>query len=102
MRSLRHLMGALLVTVLSPGARAVDVPAATLLQAQLGQRFLLQINYEQAIVGFNTSRSRVVTFRREGTSLQMLDASDGREADSPLVLATIPICDETRSALEVD
>src|SRR6185295_335333 len=82
--------------------RAAVVPLAKLPQAALGQRFLLQISYEQAIVGFNTSRSRVVTFRREGADLQMLDASDEQDADSMRVLATIPICDETRSVLEVD
>ena len=102
MRFLCFLLGALLITALSSGARAIDVPTATLLQADLGQQFLLQVSYEQTIVGFNTSRSRVVTFRREGAVLQMLDASDTRGTDSMRVLATIPICDETRSALEVD
>jgi uncharacterized protein DUF4953 len=102
MRLLRFLLGVFLVTVLSSGARAVAVPLATLPQAELGQRFLLQVSYEQTIAGFNTSRSRVVTFRREGAVLQMIDASDARASDSIRVLATIPICDETRSALEVD
>src|SRR5262245_37571165 len=102
MRFLRFVLGALLVTALSSGVHAVDIPLATLLQAELGQPFLLQVSYERTIVGFNTSRSRVVTFRREGAVLQMLDASDARGSDSPRVLAMIPICDETRSALEVD
>src|SRR6476646_4386191 len=100
MRLLRFLLGALFVTVLSSGARAVAVPLATLPQTELGQRFLLQVSYEQTIAGFTTSRSRVVTFRREGAVLRMLDASNARASDS--ILATIPICDETGSALEVD
>jgi len=102
MRLLRFLLGAFLVTALPSAALAADVPLARLPQTELGQQFLLQVSYEQTIVGFNTSRSRVVTFRREGTVLQMLDASDARETDNGRVLATIPICDETRSALEVD
>jgi|RhiMetdeSRZDD1v2_1073273.scaffolds.fasta_scaffold00152_52 uncharacterized protein DUF4953 len=102
MRFLRFLLGALLVTALSSGARAVDIPLATLLRAELGQHFLLQVSYEQTIAGFNTSRSRVVTFRRENAVLQMLDASNARDSESVRVLATIPIRDETRGALEVD
>jgi len=44
MRSLHFLLGAFLVTVLSSGARAIDVPTATLLKADLGQQFLLQVS----------------------------------------------------------
>ena len=102
MRFPRFLFGAVLVTALSSGAQAVDIPLATLLQDELDQQFLLQVNYEQTSVGFNTSRSRIVTFRREGAVLQMLDAWKARDSDGLRVLATIPICDETRTALEVD
>jgi len=81
---------------------AVSVQLATLKKADLGQRFLLQIGYEQKIFGFNTSRSRIVTFEREGAVLHMLDISGTQGSDPTRVLATIPISSETPSTLDID
>ena len=78
MRPLQFIAVGWLVTTLSSGSSAVAVQPASLSQGDLGQRFLLQINYDQRNIGFNTSRSRVVTFRREGAALQMLDVSDAQ------------------------
>jgi hypothetical protein len=102
MRQLQFIAVGWLVTTLSSGSGAVAVQPASLSQGVLGQRFLLQINYDQRNIGFNTSRSRIVTFRREGAALQMLDVSDAQRSDPPRVLATIPISRETRSTLDVD
>ena len=71
---------------------------------ELSERFLLQVNYEQksSRQDFKTSRSRIVTFRREGPVLHMLDLSDPRDSVAPRILATIPIRSETRSSLTID
>jgi len=102
MRQLQFIVVGWLVTTLPSGSSAVAVQPASLSQGVLGERFLLQISYEQTNIGFNTSRSRVVTFRREGAALQMLDVSDPQQSDQPRVLATIPISRETASTLDVD
>ena len=92
----------LLVATLSSASQTVALPLATLKQAELGQRFLLQVSYEQTRLGFNTSRSRVVTFERHGAVLHMLDVSDTRRSDPTRVLATISIHSETLSTVDVD
>ncbi len=75
----------------------------TLEKAQLGARFLLQVNYEQenGRQDFMTSRSRIVTFMRDGTAVRMLDDSYGPKAAHHL-LATIPIRSETASSLDLN
>jgi len=82
--------------------RAEAAPSATLKKAELGQRFLLQISYEQKSIGFNTSRSRIVTFEREDAVLRMLDTLGTQGSNPTRVLATIPINSETLSALDID
>jgi hypothetical protein len=70
-------------------------------KAELGERFLLQVNYSEADSGrqnFMTSRSRIVRFERKGAALRMLEDS----AESREVLATIPIRGETERNLELD
>src|SRR5262249_35419890 len=73
-------------------------------KSELGQRFLLQVSYEQKSSGeaFKTSRSRVVTFRREGPVLYMFDVSDTGGSAAAHLLATIPIRGESLSTLDVD
>ena len=92
----------LFVATLSSTSQTAALPLATLKQAELGQPFLLQVSYAQNSVGFNTSRSRIVTFERHGEVLHMLDVSDTRGSDPTRVLATISIRSETRSTLDVD
>jgi hypothetical protein len=93
----------LLLTTPGAGSQAVAVQTATLKKAELGDRFLLQINYERSghRRDFNTSRSRIVNFRRDGAVLQMVDVS-GPTATPVDVLATIPIRSETSSSLTID
>ncbi len=102
MRQLQFIVVAWLVVTLSSASGAVTAQPASLSPNVLGERFLLQISYDQRTVGFNTSRSRIVTFRRDGAALQMLDVSDAQRSDPPPVLATIPISRETPSTLDVD
>ena len=103
MRQLQLLAVGLLVATVSSGSRAM-VPLATLTQADLRQRFLLQVSYEQKSgrEDIRTSRSRIVTFQRQGAALQMLDVSDTRGGASKPVLATIPIRRENSVTLDVD
>jgi hypothetical protein len=101
MRLLHLFTAGLLVVILSSTNQAAVRPAA-LNRNELGQSFLLQISYEHTTIGFNTSRSRVVTFHRDGAVLHMLDVSDADGHDDSRVLATIPIRDETGSTLDVD
>src|SRR5262245_1086147 len=104
MRLLQLFAVAFLVAMLRSGSLAETVQTATLNKAELGGRFLLQINYERNGIrrDFNTSRSRIVEFRRDGAVLQMVDVS-GSDAEAPVhVLATIPIWGETSSSLTVD
>ena len=102
MRLLHLFAAGLLVATPSSVSQAVAVLPATFKQAELGQRFLLQVSYEQKTIGFNTSRSRIVTFQRDGAILHMLDVSDSQGSDPARVLAAIPIRSETRSTLDVD
>ncbi len=102
MRLLHLFAAGFLVAALWSSPQAVAVQPATLKKADLGQRFLLQISYEQKIFGFNTSRSRIVTFEREGAVLRMLDTLATQGSDPARVLATIPISSETRSTLDID
>jgi hypothetical protein len=71
---------------------------------ELGYRFLLQVSYEQkaGAQDFRTSRSRIVTFRRDDAVLQMLDVSDTRTGAPNHPFATIPIRDEDRDTLSLD
>jgi hypothetical protein len=100
---LLHLFAAeLLVAICLPGVQAVPLQPATLQKDSLAHRFLLQVNYEQQSgpQDFQTSRSRIVVFRRDGEVLHMLNVSD---PSSPThVLATLPIRHETGSTLDVD
>jgi hypothetical protein len=104
MRLLHLFATGFLVATLAPGTFAAAVQPAILKTAELGQRFLLQVSYEQKSgrKDFKTSRSRIVTFTREGMVLRMLDASSARGGTPRRVLATIPIRSEASGTLEVD
>ena len=100
----RHLLTAVvLIATVSPGVRAVPTESATFTKAELGEQFLLQISYEQTNgrQDFRTSRSRIVTFHREGGVLKMIDASDSREAAASHALASIPVRNETSESLDL-
>src|SRR5579871_2972476 len=79
------------------------VPTATFKKAELDHRFLLQVSYEQksGLQDFRTSRSRIVTFHRDGAVLDVFDVSDTRGRASNDVFATIPIRDEDRDTLSL-
>ena len=105
MGRLLHLLAAgSLVASLASATLAVAVQPATFKKADLGQRFLLQVSFEEqgGREDFRTSRSRVVTFRRQGAVVQMLDVSDSGASTPMPVLATIPIRSETDTMLDVD
>lgn len=104
MRSRFVLVIGVLFAVLSGAFGALSVRSATLRKADLGQRFLLQVSYEQRSgrQDFRTSRSRIVTFRRDGALLHMLDVTDRQGDARANDLAAIPIRGETHEALEVD
>ncbi|MBV8072997.1 MAG: hypothetical protein JO270_24060, partial [Acidobacteriaceae bacterium] len=72
-------------------------------KADLNERFLLQVSYEQmkGHDDFMTSRSRIVDFRRVGNELQMVEEAQDWAIPSHL-LASIPIRGETPQALVVD
>src|SRR5215471_18901720 len=75
----------------------------TMSKADLSERFLLQVSYEQkkGREDFMTSRSRIVDFKRQGNVLQMVEEARD-SATRPHLLATIPIRSETAHALVVD
>jgi hypothetical protein len=104
MRLLLSFVALLVVVVLSSGSQARALQPATLKKADLGHRFLLQVSYERDGTrrDFNTSRSRIVAFRRDGDVLQMLDATHDAGTASPEILAKIPIRLETDSSLVLD
>jgi uncharacterized protein DUF4953 len=104
MRLLLVLTAGFLMVSLASASRLVGVQAATFKKAEVGQRFLLQVSYEQktGAQDFRTSRSRIVTFHRDGAVLQMLDVSDTRTSAAHHPFATIPIRDEDRDTLSVD
>ena len=85
-------------------SRVVAVQPATFKKAELDHQFLLQVSYEQKSGGqdFRTSRSRIVTFHRDGAVLRMLNVSDMRASAPNQVFATIPIRDEARDTLDLD
>ncbi|HET8696519.1 MAG TPA: hypothetical protein VFO94_03485, partial [Gammaproteobacteria bacterium] len=87
-------------------SQAAGAEPVRLSKRDLGEPFLLQINYsedEGGITTFKTSRSRVVTFARHGTALVVLGAANGSSrAEPPRLFAPIPIVDETEHALELD
>jgi hypothetical protein len=84
--------------------RVGPVQPATFKKAELGHRFLLQVSYEQktGAQDFRTSRSRIVTFRRDDAVLQMLDVTDARTVITNRLLATIPIRSKDRDTLYLD
>ena len=104
MRLLYVLTAGCLLASLASASRLAAVQTATLKKAELDQRFLLQVSYEQqsGLQDFRTSRSRIVTFHREGAVLHLLDVSDARANASHQVIATIPIRDEGRDTLSLD
>jgi len=95
--------GFLMVSVAS-ASRVGSIQTATFKKAELGHRFLLQVSYEQKTgpQDFRTSRSRIVTFRRDDAVLQMLDVSDTRTSAPNHPFATIPIRGEDRETLYLD
>ena len=72
-------------------------------KADLEERFLLQVSYEQenGFEDFMTSRSRIVDFERQENVLRMVEEPHDSAA-SPRLLATIPIRSETEQSLMVD
>lgn len=99
--ALVSLLGGLAV----PGPPA-SAEQATLDASALGQRYLLQVNYEKEEDGrqsFMTSRSRVVRFERQDDVLLMLDDWQETAArGAPHVLARIPIRSEASGGVELD
>src|SRR5215467_1622744 len=97
------LTAGLLVVSVASASRIGATQTATFKKAELGHRFLLQVSYEQktGAQDFRTSRSRIVTFRRDHSVLEMLDVSDTRAVPKH-PFATIPIRDEDRDTLYLD
>jgi hypothetical protein len=77
--------------------------SVALSKATLGERYLLQVSYEQEMgrQDFMTSRSRIVTFERHGDTLRMIEEPHDIASSSHL-LATVPIRGESPSELLVD
>jgi hypothetical protein len=75
----------------------------TMSKADLNEKFLLQVSYEEkkGREDFMTSRSRIVDFKRQGNELQMVEEARD-SATRPHLLATIPVRSETAQALMVD
>ena len=80
MRLLHILTAGFLMASVASASRVVAVQPATFKKAELDHQFLLQVSYEQKSGGqdFRTSRSRIVTFHRDGAVLRMLNVSDMR------------------------
>jgi hypothetical protein len=107
MRTLNGFTLALLLAALTSGGHAQALEPARLSKAELGDRFLLQINYNEQdsrLQTFMTSRSRIVRFERQGAAVRMLDDTDAQAspAEPRELLAEIPIRNETPDALELD
>ena len=104
MRLLHVLTAGFLLTSIASAPPLAAAQTATFKKAELGQQFLLQVSYEQktGLQDFKTSRSRIVTFEREGAVLHMLDTSDMRATARDRVFATIPIRHEDRDTLSLD
>ena len=103
----QRLALALLLGAVSCAAHAKTSDQACFRKSDLGERFLLQINYAEDHgnpQNFTTSRSRIVRFQRDGAVMRMLDDSIMHpDSDGPLALfATLPIRDETEQALDLD
>ena len=81
MQTRNGLLAALLLGAWLPFCQAMPSALAHLCKADLGEPFLLQVNYSEVDGGlknFMTSRSRIVRFERAGRTLRMLDDSAGR------------------------
>src|SRR6185312_14366094 len=104
MRLLHLPLAGLLIAISLAGGQAVPLKAATLKKAEVEDRFLLQVSYEQQSgpQEFQTSRSRIVMFQRAEAALHMIDVSDARDGSPAHVLATIPIRKEAAATLDVD
>jgi hypothetical protein len=91
------MASALLQAPEAPGTVPFDL-------ASLGQKFLLQVSYQQRSRGWQdlmTSRSRIVRFERHDDAVEMIeDAHDPGASSKPL--ATIPIRGATADALLLD
>jgi len=98
------LTAGFLMTTLVSASKLGAVQTADFKKAELDDRFLLQVSYEQksGLQDFRTSRSRIVMFHRDGAVLHMLDVSDTRASAPDHVFATIPIRDEDRDTLSLD
>jgi uncharacterized protein DUF4953 len=93
---------AFLFLALAP-AYALPQQSVAIRKADLDERFLLQVSYEQenGFEDFMTSRSRIVDFVRQENVLRMVEEPHDSSA-SPRLLATIPIRSETEHSLMVD
>jgi Met-zincin len=93
---------AFLFLALAP-AYAPPQQSVAIRKADLGEKFLLQVSYEQenGFEDFMTSRSRIVDFVRQENVLRMVEEPHDSAA-SPRLLATIPIRSETEQSLMVD
>ncbi len=89
-------------------AHSTGLPSVKIQKDALEKEFLLQGTLiEQPIAALGTSiRSRIVVFKRRGTRLYMLEATQGHSVtlDLPqnLILAEFPITKETPSTIEFD
>jgi Met-zincin len=75
----------------------------TISKSDLHERLLLQVSYERKSgpQDFMNTRTRIVGFERQGTSLRMVE--EPRDSDSsPHLLAMIPIRSETEGTVTVD
>jgi hypothetical protein len=96
---------ALLALVLPYGLSALPADQGVSFEAsELGGQFLLQTSYTQDrrrnIEHFMTSRSRIVSFRRQNDVLEMLDSTGGTEPSH--VLARFPVRQEADGIVNVD
>jgi hypothetical protein len=93
---------AFLFLALAP-AYAPPQQSVAIRKADLDEKFLLQVSYEQenGFEDFMTSRSRIVDFVRQENVLRMVEEPHDSSA-SPRLLATIPIRSETEHSLMVD
>jgi hypothetical protein len=97
----------LLLAALAWGCRALAAEPVRLSKADLGEPFLLQVNYteeDSSFPNFMTSRSRIVRFERHGDVLRMFDDTErpAPASEPRVLLAEIPIRDETSDDVELD
>jgi hypothetical protein len=103
MRRTNGLALALLLIAAAPAAHPMASSPACFLPMELMQPFLLQTSYSEELgsgQSFMTSRSRVVTFTRDGDALEMHD--DTTAGERPRLLATVPIRGESEHRLALD